>query len=126
MEQEIVFTSKAPAAIGPYSQAVKAGGLIFVSGQVPIDPVSGELVKGNIETQVSQCLENITAILTVAGLSLGKVVKTTIFVKNMNDSEAVNKIYGEYFTENFPARVFVQVAKLPLDANLEIEAIALA
>lgn len=125
MEKEIVFTRKAPVAIGPYSQAVKAGGFIFVSGQVPVDPATGELVGETVEEQTSQSLENIKAILTAVGVSLDKVVKASVFIKNMDDFEAVNKIYSQYFAEHFPARVCVQVAKLPLDAKLEIEAIAL-
>jgi 2-iminobutanoate/2-iminopropanoate deaminase len=123
--KEIVFAKKAPVAIGSYSQAVKAGGFVFVSGQVPIDPATGELVGETVEEQTRQSLENIKAILTAAGVSLDKVVKVSVFIKNMDDFEAVNKIYSQYFAERFPARVCVQVAKLPLDAKLEIEAIAL-
>ncbi|MBU5487409.1 RidA family protein [Clostridium sp. MSJ-8] len=123
MQKEIISTSKAPGAIGPYSQANKIGNLIFTSGQIPLVPATGELVT-DIEGATKQCLENIKAILEEAGSSLEKVVKVVIFLSDINDFATVNKIYGEYFTANEPARSCVEIAKLPKDALLEIETIA--
>ena len=123
MQKEIISTSKAPCAIGPYSQANKIGNLIFTSGQIPLVPATGELVT-DIEGATKQCLENIKAILEEAGSSLEKVVKVVIFLSDINDFATVNKIYGEYFTDNEPARSCVEIAKLPKDALLEIETIA--
>ncbi len=116
----IVNTSNAPAPIGPYSQAVKAGGFLFISGQVAINPATGELVLDDIKTEATQVMENIKAILTEAGVDFSHVVKTGIFLKDMNDFAAVNEVYGGYFTDNFPARETVQVAALPKNVNVEI------
>lgn len=123
--KQILNTSQAPKAIGPYSQAVKAGGMLFVSGQLPADKDSGNIVNGGIEAQTRQSLENIKAILTAAGVTLDNVVKTAVFLKNMDDFSAMNAVYAEYFTQNCPARACVQVAKLPKDALVEIEVIAI-
>lgn len=124
MEQEIVETKKAPAAVGPYSQAVKVGEMLFISGQLGINPANGKLLKG-IEKQTEQALENLKAILEATGSSLGKVVKTTVFLKDMDNFNLMNKIYMNYFTEKFPARCCVEVSKIPEDAEVEIEAIAM-
>ena len=125
MGKEIINTKNAPAAIGPYSQAVRTGNLLFTSGQIPINPATGELVKDNVENATERCLENLKAILEEAGSSLDNVIKTVIFLKDMNHFSTVNEIYGTYFKTNQPARSCVQVAKLPKDALIEIEAIAL-
>jgi 2-iminobutanoate/2-iminopropanoate deaminase len=119
----IVSTEKAPAAIGPYSQAVKAGGFLFASGQIPLNPATGEVVEGGIVEQTRRVLDNITALLASQGLTLEKVVKTTVFLKDLNDFQEMNAIYAEYFTANYPARSTVQVAKLPKDVKIEIEVI---
>lgn len=124
MKKKAIITKKAPAAIGPYSQAIKAGEFIFVSGQIPIDPSTGELVEGSINEQTRQALENIKAILEAADSSLDRVVKATVFIDDMDDFQAVNEIYSQYFVNDFPARVCVQVAKLPLGARVEIEVVA--
>jgi 2-iminobutanoate/2-iminopropanoate deaminase len=124
MSKEKIFTDKAPAAIGPYSQAIKAGGFLFTSGQIPLDPKTGEVVSGGIEAQSIQALENLKGVLAGTGLSLAHVVKTTVFIKNMNDFGTMNKIYAEYFQEPFPARSTVEVTRLPKDVLLEIEAVA--
>lgn len=122
--KQIVNTNQAPKAIGPYSQAIKANGFLFVSGQLPTDKDSGEFVNGGIEAQTRQSLENIKAILTAADNSFANVVKTTVFLKDMNDFAAMNGVYATYFTQECPARACVQVAKLPKDAMVEIEVIA--
>ena len=119
-----ISTQNAPAAIGPYSQGVAAGSMVFVSGQLPIVPETGELHTGSIGEQTAQSMRNIEAILAEAGCTLKDVVKTTIFLKDMGDFAEVNAAYGKFFTENPPARACVQVAKLPKDAPVEIEAIA--
>ena len=124
MKKEIINTDKAPKAIGPYSQAVKAGGFLFTSGQIPIDPATGEMVEGDIRQQVKQVLDNLKAILEAAGVGLKDVIKTTVFIADMNDFAAINEVYAEYFGSNSPARSCVQVAKLPKDAGVEIETIA--
>lgn len=124
MNKLIISTEKAPAAIGPYSQGIKAGNLIFTSGQLPLDQ-KGELV-ADIEGATRQALDNIKAILEAAGSSLDKVVKTTVFLKDINDFAAMNAVYAAYFANNPPARSAVQAGRLPKDAILEIEAIALA
>lgn len=118
-------TTDAPAAIGPYSQAVKAGCLLFVSGQLPADPATGVLAQG-IEAQTRRSLENVKAILAAAGADMSSVVKTTVFLKSMDDFAAMNAVYAEFFAKPYPARAAVQVAKLPKDALVEIEAVACA
>ena len=118
-----VSTNKAPAAIGPYSQAQIVGNLVFCSGQIPVIPETGELAQG-LEAQANQVFKNIAALLTAAGSDISKVVKTTVFIKNMDDFAAINAIYAQYFTEPFPARSCVEVARLPKDVLLECEAIA--
>ena len=124
-KKEIVLAEKAPKAIGPYSAGVKAGGFVFTAGQLGIDPASGEFVPGGIEAQTQKALENVSAVLEAAGTSLEKVVKTTVFLNDMNDFGAMNGIYGQFFSENYPARSAVQAARLPKDGLVEIEAIAL-
>ena len=121
----VVKTDKAPAAIGPYSQAVKLGDMVFTSGQIPINPATGEVVTGGIEAEARQVLENLKAVLEAAGTGMKNVVKATVFIKDMNDFAAINKIYGEYFAAPYPARSCVQVAKLPKDVGVEIEAVVL-
>lgn len=123
MTKEVINTNNAPEAIGPYSQGVIVGDFVYTSGQIPLNPVTGELVT-DIKLATKQSMENIKAILEEAGTSLNHVVKTSIFLKDLNDFEAVNEVYGTYFIENKPARSCVQVAKLPKDAVIEIEAIA--
>lgn len=120
----VVNTSMAPQAIGPYSQAIKANGFLFVSGQIPLDPVSGQLAYGGVEVQTHQVLKNLSAILEQEGLTFANVVKSTVFLQDMNDFNAVNKVYGEYFQSEPPARACVQVARLPRDVSVEIEVIA--
>ena len=123
MTKEVINTNNAPEAIGPYSQGVIVGDFVYTSGQIPLNPVTGELVT-DIKLATKQSMENIKAILEEAGTSLNNVVKTSIFLKDLNDFEAVNEVYGTYFIENKPARSCVQVAKLPKDAVIEIEALA--
>ena len=118
-----VSTNKAPAAIGPYSQAQIVGNLVFCSGQIPVIPETGALAQG-LEAQANQVFKNIAALLTAAGSDISQVVKTTVFIKNMDDFAAINAIYAQYFTEPFPARSCVEVARLPKDVLLECEAIA--
>ena len=125
MEKIIINTDKAPAAIGPYSQATRVGNLLFTSGQIPLNPISGELISSDVKEATKQCLDNLKAILEEAGTSLGNVVKTTVFLKDMNDFASVNEVYGSYFLDKMPARSAVQVGKLPKDSLVEIEAIAL-
>ena len=125
MNKEIVATDKAPGAIGPYSQAVKAGNLVFVSGQLALDPASGELVTGDIQKEARQALRNLEQILIAAASSLDKVVKTTLFITDMDDFPAVNEVYAEFFPADSPARACVQVSRLPKNANFEVEAVAL-
>ncbi len=125
MKKEIIISKKVPAAIGPYSPALKIGNLVFVSGQLPIDPVIGEIVKGEIEVQTRKSLENLKAVLESYSIGMGNVVKTTIFLKDMNNFSQINKVYGEYFIDQFPARSCVEVSRLPKDAEIEIEAIAI-
>jgi 2-iminobutanoate/2-iminopropanoate deaminase len=124
-EKEIVIAEKAPKAIGPYSAGVKAGGFVFTAGQLGIDSESGEFVPGGIEEQTRKALENLAAVLEAGGSSLEKVIKTTVFLKDMNDFGAMNGIYGEFFTDQYPARSAVQAARLPKDGLVEIEAVAL-
>ena len=122
--KEIISTDKAPAAIGPYSQAVKVGNLLFTSGMIPIDPETNTLVEGGIEVQAGRALQNVKALLEASGTSMDKVVKTVVFIKNMDDFAKVNEIYAKYFTSDFPARSCVEVARLPKDVLIEMEAIA--
>lgn len=124
--KEKVYTEDAPAAIGPYSQAIKANGFVFVSGQVALDPRTGQLVGEDVKAQTRRVLENIKAILEASGSSLDKVVKATVYLKDLNHFNQMNEIYGEYFKENPPARATVQVSRLPRDAAVEIEVVALA
>lgn len=121
---EIIATSKAPGAIGPYSQAVRAGGLVFCSGQIPLDPTSGEMVCGSIEDETTRVMENLRGVLEAAGTDFSQVAKTTIYLTDMADFPAVNHVYGSYFPVLKPARVTVAVAALPRCARVEIEAIA--
>ena len=121
---ETVTTDKAPGAIGPYSQAVKAGGMVFCSGQIPIDPSTGEFVSDAVSEQTDQVLKNLGEVLTAAGTGLSNVVKTTVFLTDMNDFAEMNEIYARYFGENKPARATVQAAGLPRGARVEIDCIA--
>jgi 2-iminobutanoate/2-iminopropanoate deaminase len=124
--KKIVSTNEAPAAIGPYSQAVRSGSFVFCSGQIPLDPKSGEIVSGNIKAQTQRVIDNIAAILKAEGLTFENVVKTTIFLTDLRDFQTVNEIYGSCFKNDPPARSTVQVSALPRGANVEIEAIAAA
>lgn len=122
--KKVINTTKAPAAIGPYSQAIKAGSMLFVSGQIPFVPESMQLVSEDIKEQTRQCLENLKGILEEAGMTLNDVVKTSVFIKDMNEFGAINEVYATYFSDNKPARACVEVARLPKDVRVEIEAIA--
>ena len=124
-KKKVVKTDKAPQALGPYSVGVKAGNLVFTAGQLGINPEDGEFVPGGIEAETRQALTNLKAVLKAAGASLKTVVKTTVFLRDMNDFSLMNKVYAEFFTSEFPARSAVQVARLPKDGAVEIEAIAL-
>lgn len=124
--REIIKTKRAPEAIGPYSQAIRAGGFVFASGQIPIDPATGQFVPGGIAEQTEQVLRNLSAVLEAAGTGLDRVVKTTVYLADMGDFAAMNEVYGRYFAENPPARATVEAARLPRDARVEIEVIALA
>ncbi len=125
MSKQIISTAQAPKAIGPYSQANRSGNLVFVSGQLPLNPETGKIPAG-IEAQTKQCLDNLAAILAASGSDLSKIVKTTIFLQDLGNFQVVNQIYGSYFSGDYPARSTVQVARLPLDADIEIEAVATA
>lgn len=125
MPKEIVSTKSAPAAIGPYSQAVKAGGFLYISGQVPLDPNTMTVVPGCVACQTEQVLKNISAMLASQGLTTADVVKTTLFIKDMNDFGKINEVYAKYFTAPAPARSCVEVSRLPKDVLIEMEAIAL-
>lgn len=122
--QKVIKTEKAPKAIGPYSQAIEANGMIFASGQIAINPSTGELSTGNIEEQTRIVLSNLKAVLEAAGSSLDKAVKCTVFLQDLNDYSKMNAVYGEFFKPPYPARAAVQVARLPRDVKVEIEAIA--
>jgi 2-iminobutanoate/2-iminopropanoate deaminase len=124
--REAVSTADAPKAIGPYSQAIKAGGFVFTAGQVAIDPATGEVVAGGVSAQTEQVMKNLAAILQAAGSGLEKVVRCSVFLKNMNDFAAMNEVYGRYFASTPPARSTVEVARLPKDVLVEIDVIALA
>lgn len=121
---EIISTDKAPGAIGPYSQAIRVGNMLFCSGQIPIDPSTGEFVQGGVVDQADQVLKNLTAVLEAAGSNLRQVVKTTVFLADMDDFTAMNEVYSRYFGESKPARATVQAARLPRDARVEIDCIA--
>jgi 2-iminobutanoate/2-iminopropanoate deaminase len=123
--RQIVETEGAPRAIGPYSQAIRAGGFVFCSGQIPLDPLTGEFVAGGVAEQTEQVLRNLSAVLEAAGTGLERVVKTTVFLADMNDFAAMNEVYGRYFTDDPPARATVEAARLPRDARVEIEVVAL-
>ena len=124
--KKIISTSEAPAAIGPYSQAVRSGNFLFCSGQIPLDPKSGQIVSGDIATQTRRVLDNIGAVLKAEGLTFENIVKTTIFLTDLADFQTVNETYGSYFTQQPPARSTVQVSALPKGAKIKIEAIAVA
>lgn len=124
MQKEIIYSKNAPAPIGPYSQAVRTGNLVFISGQVPIDPVSGELKTANVTEETIQVMKNLETVLKAAGIDFENVVKTTIFLKDMSLFGAVNEVYGSFFKENYPARETVAVKGLPKDVSVEISMIA--
>jgi 2-iminobutanoate/2-iminopropanoate deaminase len=124
--REVIATNDGPKAIGPYSQAIRANGLVFLSGQIPLDPATQQLVAGDVASQTERVLQNIDGILTAAGSSLAQVVKTTVFLKSMNDFAAMNEVYARHFTGEPPARSTVEVARLPKDVLVEIDVIALA
>ncbi len=124
--REVIATDRGPKAIGPYSQAVKANGFIFISGQIPLDPRTQELVEGDVARQTERVMENLKGIVEAAGSSLDRVVKTTVFLKDLADFPAMNEVYSRYFPASPPARATVQVARLPRDVRVEIELIALA
>jgi len=124
--RQVIATDYGPKAIGPYSQAIKANGLVFLSGQIPLDPATQQLIAGDVAAQTERVLQNIAAILAAAGCSLAQVVKTTVFVKSMDDFAAMNAVYGRHFTADPPARSTVEVARLPKDVLVEIDVIALA
>jgi 2-iminobutanoate/2-iminopropanoate deaminase len=126
MHRTVISTERAPAAIGPYSQAIAAGNLVFLSGQLPIDPGTGALIDGDIAAMTRQIFRNIETVLAAAGSNLGKVVKVTVFMADLNDFQAMNAAYAEFFPHDPPARSTIQVARLPRDARIEIEVVALA
>ncbi len=125
MSKKIIQSADAPAPIGPYSQAVQAGNMLFVSGQVPIDPATGAVIQSNISEETQQVMKNLGAILKAAGSSFAQVVKCTIFIRDMGQFSAINEAYGQYFSENPPARETVEVSRLPKDVNVEISCIAI-
>ena len=125
MDREIIATDKAPAAVGPYSQAVRVGDFVFTAGQIPLDPASGQMVEGDIEAQTRRALTNLSAVLEAAGASLANVVKTTVFLADISEFKAMNGVYAEFFPDAPPARSAVQAAALPLGARVEIEAVAI-
>jgi 2-iminobutanoate/2-iminopropanoate deaminase len=122
---EAVTTPQAPRAIGPYSQAIKGGPFLFASGQIPLDPATGQMVDGDIAAQTRRVFQNLQAVLDAGGTSLARVVRTTVYLADMNDFAAMNEVYGTYFSAPFPARATVQAARLPKDARVEIDVIAL-
>lgn len=122
--RQIVSTEKAPKAIGPYSQAVRAGGWLFASGQIPLDPATGQMITGDTKAQTERVMKNLGAILEAAGLSFAHVVKTTVYLKDMNEFPAMNEVYGRFFPAEPPARATVEVARLPRDARIEIDLVA--
>jgi len=122
---EIINTNKAPKAIGPYSQAIKSGNMLFVSGQIPLNPETMEIVEGGVKEQTKQCLQNVSEILKEAGLSFSNVVKCGVFIKDMNEFNEINEVYSTYFNDYKPARACVEVSRLPKDVKVEIEVIAI-
>jgi len=126
VSKDVISTSKAPAALGPYSQAIRCGDLIFVSGQIPIDPATSQVVGDDVAAQTERVLKNLAAILEAAGASLGQVLKTTVYLRDLNDFGKMNEVYARFFSEQPPARATVQVARLPRDVSVEIEAVAAA
>lgn len=124
--KHVISTDRGPSAIGPYSQAIKANGLLFVSGQIPLDPATGKLVDGDVRVQTERVMENLKGIVEAAGSALDRVVKTTVYLKDIGDFAAMNETYARYFSSNPPARATVEVARLPRDVRVEIELIALA
>ena len=126
MEKQVVNTDQAPAAIGPYSQALKIGEMVFVSGQIPIDPATGDIVQGDIKAQTRQVLTNLNAVLKAAGSSLEEAVKTTVYITNMDEFAQVNEVYSEFFKDQPPARACVEVSRLPKGVAVEIDAIAVS
>jgi len=124
--REVIATDRGPKAIGPYSQGIRANGFVFVSGQIPLDPVTQQLVAGNVQAQTERVLENLKGIVEAAGSSLDRVVRVTVFLADMNEFAAMNEVYGRYFRSQPPARSTVQVARLPRDVRVEIDVIALA
>ncbi|WP_027702450.1 RidA family protein [Metaclostridioides mangenotii] len=125
MKFDVIHTDNAPAALGPYSQAIKSGSMLFVSGQIPLVPATMELVEGDVKSQTAQSLENLKAVLKESGADFSNVVKTTVFIKDMDQFGDINSVYAEYFGDNKPARACVEVARLPKDVLVEIEAIAM-
>ena len=124
MQKEVIYTEKAPAAIGPYSQAIKLGNMVYTSGMIPVVPETGEVAQGDAAAQTEQVLKNLNEVLITAGTNFDNVIKTTVFIKNMGDFGAINEVYKKYFTANFPSRSCVEVARLPKDVLVEIECIA--
>jgi 2-iminobutanoate/2-iminopropanoate deaminase len=124
--KHIITTDKAPKPIGPYSQAIRAGGLLFLSGQTPIDPATQQLVEGDIATQTARVLDNLQAVVEAAGSSLDRAVKTTVYLKDLSDFAAMNEVYARYFSQNPPARTTIEAARLPRDCRVEIDLICLA
>ena len=124
--REVIATPNAPQAIGPYSQAIRANGLVFVSGQIPLDPATGQLIEGGVAQQTERVLANLEAILKASGSALDQVVRTTVYLKDMGEFSAMNEVYARFFPREAPARVTVEVARLPKDVRVEIDAIALA
>ena len=124
--KQIIQTEQAPKAIGPYSQAIKSNGFVFASGQIPINPETGEFVVGGITEQTEQVIKNLSRVLEAAGSGLNRIVKTTVFLADMEEFAAMNEVYGKFFSEEPPARATVEAARLPRDARVEIEAIALS
>lgn len=124
MTKQIISTDKAPSAIGPYSQAVWAGDFLFASGQVPVDPATGNLISQDVQEQAHQALKNVRSILETAGLTMDNVIKATVFIKNMDDFGKINEVYAQYFSTPYPARSCVEVARLPRDVQVEVEVVA--
>lgn len=124
MSKTVISTPLAPAAIGPYSQAIRSGNLLFVSGQIPLDPQSGQIVQGDVAVQTARVIENLSAILEAAGSNLTRVIKTTVYLKNLADFGVMNEVYGRFFSDSPPARATVEVARLPRDVSVEIDLIA--